>query len=104
MTSLSSTVTLRSGLKMPLFGLGTYTCPNDICEEMCLKALELGYRLLDTAAMYGNEVGVGNAVRKSGIPRDQIFITTKLLSSDHGAEKVPVAFQSSLSKLGLEYV
>jgi len=101
----SSTITLRSsGIQIPLFGLGTYTCPDAQCKDICLKAFSLGYRHLDTAAYYGNEVGVGQAIVVSGLQRKDIFVTTKLLSTEHGTEKVLPAFQESLKKLDLDYV
>lgn len=90
---------------MPRFGLGVWQMSEgDEVEKAVLAALEAGYRLIDTAAVYGNEAGVGEAIRKSGIPRDEIFITTKLWNSDQGKEHTRKAFDESLRKLGVDYV
>lgn len=103
--NLESTFRLNNGVDIPLFGLGTYRLEE---RESALKAmnwaLEAGYRLLDTASMYLNEAWVGEAVRESGIPRDQIFVTTKLWNSDHGYDQALSAFETSLRKLKLDYV
>lgn len=73
------TITLNNGVEMPLVGLGAYKLdPAEICEEAVLSALQAGYRLIDTATIYGNEEAVGNAIKKSGIPREELFIETKL--------------------------
>jgi 2,5-diketo-D-gluconate reductase A len=76
-------VKLNNGVEIPLFGLGTYQASRAGTEDAVLYALEIGYRLIDTAQMYGNEREVGNAVRRSGIPREEIFVTTKLNNSNH---------------------
>ncbi len=101
---IDATVKLNNGIEMPLFGLGTYQATGRGTEEAVLYALELGYRLIDTAQMYGNEREVGNAVRRSGIPREEIFVTTKLDNSNHGYEKALSSFERSLERLGLSYV
>ena len=96
-------VELNNGTKMPLLGLGTWQMPDgDIAYKAVRHALDIGYRLIDTAAIYGNEVSVGKAIRDSGIPREDIFLTTKLWMghSMHPHE----AFAESLLKLGLDYV
>ncbi|MDB5165912.1 MAG: glyoxal reductase [Candidatus Saccharibacteria bacterium] len=98
-------VTLNNGVAMPQLGLGVWqTRDGDEVEEAVSAALEAGYRLIDTAAVYGNETGVGNAIRASGIPREEIFVTTKLWNSDQDRDKVRGAFETSLKKLGFDYV
>jgi diketogulonate reductase-like aldo/keto reductase len=103
--AIDSRVALNNGVQMPVFGLGTYqTRPGKEARDAVLYALKIGYRLIDTAAMYGNEKDVGEAVRASGIPREEIFVTTKLWNSDHGYERALAAFEESRKKLGLDYV
>lgn len=98
-------VTLNNGLKMPILGFGVYQNNDpEECERSVLDALEAGYRLIDTAQIYGNEEPVGRAIKKSGIPREELFITTKLWPSDYAEEKVVDAFNASLKRLQLEYV
>lgn len=98
-------VTLNNGVKMPLEGFGVFQVPEaEICEQAVSQALAAGYRLIDTAAAYLNEEAVGNAIRKSGIPRQDLFITTKLWIQDAGYENAKKAFQISLDKLGLDYL
>lgn len=96
---------LNNDIKIPMFGLGTYLNDNGRqAIDSILYALEIGYQHIDTAAMYENEMEVGKAVRKSGIPREEIFVTTKLWNSDHGYDNTIKAFQRSLERLGLDYV
>ena len=96
---------LNNGIEIPIFGLGTFqTRSGKETRDAVLYALQSGYRLIDTAAAYGNEEDVGEAARKSGIPREEIFITTKLWNTDHGYERALAAFERSLKKLGLSYV
>lgn len=103
--ALQGTVTLHNGVKMPYFGLGVYKVENGREVVQTVKtALEVGYRAIDTAAFYENEEGVGQAIRESGIPRDELFITTKVWNTDHGYEKTLKAFDTSLKKLGLDYL
>jgi 2,5-diketo-D-gluconate reductase A len=97
-------VTLSNGVRMPQLGFGVFQVGNDEARAAVATALECGYRSIDTAALYGNEHGVGAAVRASGIPRDEVFITTKLWNADHGARRVRPAFARSLDKLRLAYV
>ncbi|WP_019790959.1 aldo/keto reductase [Streptococcus sobrinus] len=98
-------LTLNNGLKMPKLGFGVFQVPDlKECEEAVLNALEAGYRLLDTAAAYGNEEAVGAAIKKSGIPRQEIFLTTKLWVADASYEKAKVAIETSLKKLGTDYI
>lgn len=98
-------VTLRNGIKMPMEGFSVFQVPDaSECEQAVSDALACGYRLIDTAAAYFNEEAVGAAVRKSGIPREELFITTKLWIQDQGYENAKKAFQTSLDKLGLDYL
>ncbi len=101
--SLSTTVRLNNGVDMPLFGLGVWQlAEGEETERAVLWALEAGYRLIDTAKIYGNEFSVGRAVAKSGVPRKEIFVTTKLWPTDFFRARA--AFQRSLDKLGLSYI
>lgn len=77
-------VTLNNGIKMPVLGYGVYQVSNEECERCVLDAISVGYRSIDTAQAYGNERGVGEAVKESGIPREEIWITTKLWPSEYG--------------------
>ena len=97
-------VALNNGVEMPILGFGVYQIPPDETEQAVATALEVGYRLLDTAASYGNEEAVGRAVRSSGIARDELFITTKLWIQDPGEANARAAFERSLERLGLDYV
>lgn len=98
-------IILNNGLEMPLLGFGVYQIPDAReCENSVLNALEAGYRLIDTAAAYGNEEAVGKAIKKSKIPREDLFVTTKLWVSDTGYEKTKKAFETSLEKLQLDYL
>lgn len=98
------TVALANGVAMPLLGLGVWTMPDDETAANVQTAFASGYRLIDTAAAYQNEGGVGRAVRESGIPREEIFVTTKLWNADHGFDSALRAFDDSLARLGLETV
>lgn len=99
------TIALRNGVEMPKVGFGVFQIPDPAeCEASVLAAISAGYRLVDTAAGYGNEESVGAAIRKSGVPRDQIFVVTKLWISDAGEEKAAAAFQRSLDRLGTDYI
>lgn len=97
-------VTLNNGSRMPQLGFGVYKVPHDETQGVVASALEAGYRSIDTAALYRNEEGTGRAVAASGIPREELFVTTKLWNTDHGHDAALRAFDASLSKLGLEYV
>jgi diketogulonate reductase-like aldo/keto reductase len=97
-------VTLNNGLKMPQLGFGVWRVPNEQAAEVVSKAIEVGYRLIDTAAIYGNEEGVGEAIKQSAVPRGELFITTKVWNSDHGYDNTLRAFEVSLKRLGLDYV
>lgn len=97
--------TLNNGLRMPMQGFGVFQVPNaNICEQAVADALSVGYRLIDTASVYGNEQAVGAAISKSGIAREEIFITTKAWISEMGYDNTLRAFDASLSRLGLEYL
>ena len=103
--NLNSRITLNSGVKIPVIGIGTFRIGDGEPVVNEIKwALEAGYRLIDTATIYKNEEGVGQAVAESGIPREQIFITTKLWNIDQGYESALKAVDVSLAKLGLSYV
>lgn len=98
-------VKLNNGLEMPMVGFGVYQVSDEDTEKAVLAALKAGYRLLDTAAVYGNEAGVGRAIKASGIPREEIFVTTKLwIQRENGYENTKKALEDSLTRLGLDYV
>ncbi|MEL0149627.1 MAG: aldo/keto reductase [Pontimonas sp.] len=97
-------LTLNTGDSIPQLGLGVFKVEDDICEQIVLDALEVGYRHIDTAMIYRNEAAVGRAIAKSGIPRDELFVTTKLWNSDQGADTTADALATSLELLGLDYV
>lgn len=97
-------ITLNNGVEMPQLGFGVWQVPDAEAETAVATALEAGYRSIDTAAIYGNEEGTGKAVARSGVPREDIFVTTKVWNSDHGYDSTLKAFDTSLSKLGLDYV
>ncbi len=97
--------TLKNGVKMPMEGFGVFQVPEaKVCEQAVLDAIDAGYRLIDTAAAYFNEEAVGTAIKKSGVSREELFITTKLWIQDAGYENAKKAFQTSLDKLGLDYL
>lgn len=98
-------VTLNNGVKMPLEGFGVFQIPDQsVCEQAVTDAIKSGYRLIDTAAAYMNEEAVGKAIAKSGVPREELFVVTKLWVQDAGYEKAKKAFRTSLEKLGLDYL
>ncbi|MFC0675005.1 aldo/keto reductase [Brachybacterium hainanense] len=98
------TITLNSGHVIPQLGFGVFLVPADEAEAAVSSALEVGYRHIDTAAIYKNEEGVGAAIAKSGIPRDELFITTKLWNDRQAGEEPHAAIRESLDKLGLDHV
>lgn len=103
--NLQSTVRLNNGVAMPIFGLGVFrSSEGEEVENSIMKAIEVGYTHIDTAAMYGNERGVGQAVRRSGIARKDIFITTKVWNSDQGYASTLKAFDQSTDRLEMDYV
>jgi 2,5-diketo-D-gluconate reductase A len=98
-------VTLNNGVEMPILGFGVFQIPDpEECERSVADALAVGYRLIDTAAAYGNEEAVGKAIKASGIPREEIFVTTKLWIQDQGEDRAKAAFERSLQRLGLDYL
>jgi 2,5-diketo-D-gluconate reductase A len=98
-------VLLNNGVKMPILGFGVFQVTDlKECENGVISAIETGYRLIDTAASYMNETAVGNAIKKSGVTREELFITTKLWVQDNGYEKTKKAFEKSLNKLQLDYL
>ncbi|MFJ6718382.1 MULTISPECIES: aldo/keto reductase [unclassified Streptomyces] len=98
------TVTLNNGVEMPILGYGVYQIPPEQTERAVTEALAVGYRLLDTAAAYQNEEAVGRAIASSGVPREELFVTTKLWVQDAGEENARRAFDTSLRKLGLDHL
>ncbi len=102
---LASRTKLNNGIEIPILGLGVYQSPpGKVSRDGVKYALEFGYRLVDTARIYGNEQDVGQAIHESGIRRDEVFVTTKLWNGDHGYDSTLRAFEESLRRLGLKYV
>jgi len=97
-------VTLNNGLKMPILGFGTLYLNDELGERCVSDAISLGYRLIDTATIYGNEAAVGAGIKKSGIKREELFVTSKLWVDDSGYDTTKLAFQTSLDKLGTDYL
>lgn len=105
MTATTPSVTLNNGVKMPILGFGVFQVPDpEECERSVADAIDVGYRLIDTAASYGNEAAVGQAITRSGVPRDELFITTKLWIQDAGEGPTRRAFERSLERLQLDYL
>lgn len=104
-TSLTDTTTLHNGVKMPWFGLGVFKVKegSEVIESV-KAAIKNGYRSIDTAAVYQNEEGVGVAIKESGIPREELFVTSKVWNSDQGYDSALQAYETSLKKLGLDYL
>ena len=96
-------IKLNNGIEMPMEGFGVFQIPEEDCEEAVRTAIEEGYRLIDTASSYQNEEAVGRAIRRCGVPREELFITTKAYIQQMGYENTKEAFEGSLEKLGLEY-
>lgn len=101
---IQAKVTLNDGYQMPLFGLGVYNANGDDCRNAVKFALQNGYRLIDTATFYDNEAEVGQAIKESGVKREDIFVVTKLWNADHGYEECLKAFNTSLKKLDTGYI
>lgn len=97
-------VTLNNGVKMPILGYGVYQTPPEDTEKCVLDAISVGYRSIDTAQAYGNEQGVGNAIAKCGVSREELFITTKVWISNAGYEKAKASIEESLKKLQTDYI
>ena len=102
MTSTIPTVTLNNGVEMPQLGYGVFQIPNEETTRAVATALEAGYRSIDTAAVYGNEEGVGRALDSADVPRDELFLTTKVWNADQGFDATLRAFDTSMGRLGLE--
>lgn len=103
MKSSQDTYTLANGVQMSCIGLGTYQLPDAVAAAAVSDAMAAGYRLIDTAAAYGNERGVGQGIRISGVPREEIFVTSKLRNAAHGYKATMEAFDMTLERLGLRY-
>jgi len=95
---------MNDGRTIPVIGFGLWQVPNDVAVDATLVAIESGYRHLDTAAVYENESGVGEAIARSGIPREELFVTTKVWNTDHGYDQAMAAMDRSLAALGLDHV
>lgn len=103
-TSTIPLLRLNNGIDIPQLGLGVWQASDAEAEFAVSEAIKTGYRLIDTAAVYGNEAGVGRAVARANVPRDELFITTKLWNSDQGYHSAMAAFEKSLKRLGLDYI
>ncbi|MGE7648736.1 aldo/keto reductase [Peribacillus frigoritolerans] len=104
-SNIGETITLHNGVKMPQLGFGVFKVKNgNETVESVKKAVEVGYRAIDTAAIYENEEGVGQAIRECGVPRGELFITSKVWNTEQGYDKTLKAFEDSLNRLGLEYL
>ncbi|MEV5776519.1 aldo/keto reductase [Streptomyces antimycoticus] len=103
MTSVPN-LTLHTGLEIPQLGFGVFQVEDAQTTDAVLSAIEAGYRSIDTAAIYGNEAGVGRALATSGVPREELFLTTKLWNADQGYDSTLAAFDASVAKLGTDYV
>lgn len=104
MNSLTDTFKIYNGVEIPCVGLGTWQSKDEIARISVLSALSHGYRLIDTAAAYGNERGVGAGIKDSGLKREEIFVTSKLRNADHGYKSTLEAFNLTMEKLGLDYL
>lgn len=103
--NLNSTIRLNNGVEIPPIGFGVFRMENlEECEKATIEEIKAGYRLIDTATAYKNEEAVGRAIKNCGIPRDELFITTKLWITDTSYEGAKRGFEKSLSKLGLDYL
>lgn len=101
---MTETVKLSNGVSMPMEGFGVFQIPEQECEQVVRNAIESGYRLIDTASSYQNEEAVGRAVKTCGIPREELFITTKAYIQEMGYDNTMKAFEGSLKRLGLDYM
>lgn len=102
--STTPTITLNNGVEIPQVGFGVFLVPPAETKAAVTSALEVGYRHIDTARIYDNEAAVGEAIRASGLSRDDLFVTTKCWNDDQGYDRAPAAFEASIDRLGLEYV
>jgi 2,5-diketo-D-gluconate reductase A len=103
-TATIPTMRLNNGVEMPVLGFGVFQIPADQTEQAVADALATGYRSLDTARSYLNEEAVGKAIEASDVPREELFVTTKLWIEDQGEDRARRAFEASLGRLGLDYV
>lgn len=103
-TSLTSPMKLSNEVQIPGLGFGTFQTPTEITRKVVLEALDAGYQHIDTAAVYGNEAEVGQAVRDSGLNRQDVFVTSKLWNSERGYDKTLAAFDKTMDRLGLDYL
>ena len=101
---MKQTIILNNGIEMPIIGFGVYQIPPKECEQCVSEALSIGYRMIDTAQAYGNEENVGTAVKKSGIPRNELFLITKIWINNAGYEKAKISIDESLNKLQTDYI
>lgn len=101
---LNSKIRLNNGVEIPVIGFGTLKMKGDVVQNAVMWALEVGYRHVDTAKIYGNEVGVGKGLKRSSLPRQEVFVTTKLWNDDHGYDNTLKAIDRNLENLGLSYV
>lgn len=104
MHKLTDNFIMNNGVGIPCVGYGTFQTPSDVTRDVTLEALKAGYRHVDTAFIYSNEQGVGEAVRSCGIPREEIFVTSKVWNADRGYEETKAAFERSMKLLGLDYL
>ncbi len=104
LNNVGSTIKLNNGVNIPCIGFGTWKMMNNVAEDAVKSAISLGYRHIDTAAAYENEVGVGKGIRNCGIPREEIFVTSKLPNVHHGYNNVLKSFEESLNRLELDYL
>ncbi len=104
MSTTQNTVSFHDGRSVPQLGMGVWQVENDIASSVVKTAIDIGYRSIDTAAIYGNETGVGRGIAESGVKREELFIATKLWNDRHGHDSTKAAFAESLEKLGLDYV
>src|SRR5436305_12594864 len=103
--TISNNAVLNNGVEMPILGFGVYQITDaEECERSVYEAIHTGYRLIDTAAAYGNEEAVGKAIKRSGVAREELFVTTKLWIQDAGYESAKKAFEKSLKRLQLDYL
>lgn len=104
LTNVNSPIKLENGVEIPCVGYGTFRTDPAVTAKAVHDAVEAGYRHIDTARIYENEEGVGEGIRLSGVPREKLFITSKLWNTDRGYEETKAAFQASLERLGLDYL
>ena len=104
LTNINSTMNLNNGVKIPCVGYGTFRTPADVAEQAVADAIKVGYRHIDTAAVYGNEEAVGKGIKDSGIDRQDLFVTSKLWNDQRGYESTKQAFQATLDRLQMDYL